>query len=485
MKRLLALLVLATTMSLPAQDIRYDLDTSLNNYHPIPPIPKPDYRQTIIDPVFGTRVTRITGDPGTAIPNTSGEVWKNVARHGYSSRQPWNADESVIWLEQNKNPGWGAQLFIDGDTYEVIGEANIPWNNESRWHPTDPDKILILRDNGIHHWSYSSGTLTQVFSLSGYSDLSLGYTGNWSFDGNTLAVSATRNSDGRQVAFTMNSATGLKTPDVDLSGWGIDYVTTSPYGDYIVVNGSFSGYSDVTKIYNAATSSQSGPFWSEYGRPSHYDVSIDFSGEQFVVGGSRTSPDDGRVLKRAMDDGEVTVLTEGGYNSHSSARAIQRYGWIFTPMSKSLSWGPYYNEVVAVSTDGRVERIASLRNGMSTYDNQPQPCPSPTGTKVMWASDWDKGSYPIQAYVVEFDEKRLSTKEYLQDAVWIYPNPTDGEVIIDIGREYELEVFDLNGKFITDKPDLTGQADGIYIFSITTNGRTVNKKVIHRSRSKN
>ena len=84
-----------------AQD--YDLDTSLNNYTPIPQLEKPGYLQTITDPVFGTKITRITGDVGSPIPNISGESWRNIARHGYSNRQPWNADESIIYLGKHKS----------------------------------------------------------------------------------------------------------------------------------------------------------------------------------------------------------------------------------------------------------------------------------------------------------------------------------------------------------------------------------------------
>ena len=54
-----------------------------SNIVEIPDTPKPDYLESYIDPAFGTKVTRITGDPGTAIPDVYG-VWGNIARHHYS-----------------------------------------------------------------------------------------------------------------------------------------------------------------------------------------------------------------------------------------------------------------------------------------------------------------------------------------------------------------------------------------------------------------
>ncbi len=211
----------------------YDLDTSLNNYGAPPALNKPNYLQTVIDPLFDTKVTRITGDVGTSVPNVSG-TWQDIARHGYSVRQPWNADESLIYIDRHIG---GPDLFLDGETYEVIKEANIPNGNEHRWHSTNPDLFLILRDDGIYSWSYSTDALTKLASINGYSDTSLGYTGNYSMDGNILAMSATRDSDNKLVAFGINISSQTKSPDVDLTGWDVDYVTTSPLGNYIVVNG--------------------------------------------------------------------------------------------------------------------------------------------------------------------------------------------------------------------------------------------------------
>ena len=141
----------------------YNLITDLEIYWPIQQMPKPNYLETVTDPVFGTKITRITGDVGNSIPNVSGEQWKQVARHGYSTRQPWNADESIIYIDRHKS---GADLFLNGETYEVIKEEDIPSANETRWHPTNPDLMLLLRDDGVHSWSYSTDATNHLFKVS-------------------------------------------------------------------------------------------------------------------------------------------------------------------------------------------------------------------------------------------------------------------------------------------------------------------------------
>lgn len=395
--------------SINAQD--YDLITDLNNYWPIQEMPKPEYLQPTTDPAFGTKITRITGDVGTAIQNVNGEVWRNVARHGYSTRQPWNADESIIYLDRHKTQGgsWGPALFLDGETYEVIKEANVPSNNEIRWHPTNPDIMLIIRDGGIYSWSYSSGTTTQLMAYSGYSGASTGYTGNFTHDGTKISVFATRNSDGKQVVFALDFANNIKHPDIDFSGIDIDWLSISPLGNYTMVNGNYGNGGDRTKIFDLA-GNQVGPYWSEYGRPSHFDLTVDLDGNEVAVGVSKSNPDDGRVIKRRLIDGQVTVLTQGGYASHGSARSLNRPGWVFTISTDNQNWGPYFNEIIGVKLDGtRVERIAHGRNLLSNYENQAQVCPSPSGNRVLYASDWRNNNFPVHTFVVDFRDLQIST----------------------------------------------------------------------------
>ncbi|NOY48032.1 MAG: T9SS type A sorting domain-containing protein [Chlorobi bacterium] len=395
--------------SINAQD--YDLITDLNNYWPIQEMPKPEYLQPTTDPAFGTKITRITGDVGAAIQNVNGEVWRNVARHGYSTRQPWNADESIIYLDRHKTQGgsWGPALFLDGETYEVIKEANVPSNNEIRWHPTNPDIMLIIRDDGIYSWSYSSGTTTQLMAYSGYSGASTGYTGNFTHDGTKISVFATRNSDSKQVVFALDFANNIKYPDIDFSGIDIDWLSISPLGNYTMVNGNYGNGGDRTKIFDLA-GNQVGPYWSEYGRPSHFDLAVDLEGNEVAVGVSKSNPDDGRVIKRRLIDGQVTVLTQGGYASHGSARSLNRPGWVFTISTDNQNWGPYFNEIIGVKLDGtRVERIAHGRNLLSNYENQAQVCPSPSGNRVLYASDWRNNNFPVHTFVVDFRDLQIST----------------------------------------------------------------------------
>ncbi|MHA7943523.1 T9SS type A sorting domain-containing protein [Formosa sp. 3Alg 14/1] len=404
--KIVAKILLAVLCFVPFQTFsqNFDLDTSTEVYPTLPKLNKPDYLKSVVDPVFKTKITRITGDVGTKISNTN-ENWRNIARHGYSVRQPWNADESILYLSKHKSSsgGWGSSLFLDGQTYEVLGEANVPSSKEVRWHPTDPDLMFLLQNNGIQTWNYKTNQIKTLISYSGYTKSTIGgYTGNFTDDGSKVAVLATRSSDNKEVGFVLDLKRGIKHNDIDLSSLKVDYIMVSSLGNYMVVNGDFGQGNDRTKIFDL-DGNQVGAFWSEYGRPSHGDVAVDENGDEVLVGVSKSKPDGGRVIKRRLKDGKVTVLTSGSYAGHVSARALKRKGWVFADTSESTNWKPYLGELLAVKLDGtRVERICNLRKGLVTYDNESQPCPSPSGSRVIFASDWDSGGYPIQAYVVDY-----------------------------------------------------------------------------------
>src|SRR5690242_6501822 len=65
---------------------------------------QPRYLGAVPDPVFGTRIERISNDPGEPLGPVPG-IWGNDSRHVYAKQQPWNATGTLLTLE---NRGGGA-----------------------------------------------------------------------------------------------------------------------------------------------------------------------------------------------------------------------------------------------------------------------------------------------------------------------------------------------------------------------------------------
>jgi hypothetical protein len=415
----LATLAVAPTQALLAQCINSDSDflnyNLVRHKDPVaqPWLNKPSYLQPIIDPAFGTKLTRVTGDPGTPIPNTLAS-WQTNARHNYSKDPVWNADQSLMVLKW-RTPG---HLFLDGSTYNpVFNRTNIP--GETRWHPTDPNIAIAVSGStgSVIHWNPRTNTQTTVFPLTGYSNASFGpYEGSPSWDGNRLVVVATRNSDGKRTAFAVDVKAQHKYPDIDLAAAGVtnlDWASISAGGNFVVMNGSIDGGADRTKVFSL-DGKQQGPLWSIYGTPSHYDFAIDPQGNEVAFGETQSYIDNiryGSQIMRRLDDGSVTLAMVGGFPSHSSCKAYRRSTWAYvTNPYNGTSYPPQLGNVAQTTKlDGsqKIERWCHLRSTFATYDSQPHVCPSPDGKRLIFASDWGNSTGNVSAYVCDIEPLKI------------------------------------------------------------------------------
>ena len=385
-------------MVLPAELPAAEFPVTDTRLRQIPSVNQPGYLESYLDPVFGSRVTRITGDPGSEIPNVEGK-WATVARHHYSKDAAWNCDQSLVCLTRHQ--GYPAILFLDGGTCRPLFGRNRSPGSEIRWHPKQPDMMVHVKNDVIGYWNVREDTAKVIATLPDYSDFRIGpFEGNLSRDGRLNVVDGKKAED--RIAFAYDLAEKRKYPDLILNDAAIDWVSISASGRYIVLNGQIDGGRDRTQVYDLE-GNKIGDLWAKYGRPSHYDLTIDEDGNDVAVGVSKSRPDDGRVIKRRLSDGKVTVLTSGGYAGHTSTRNVDRPGWAYvTYQSRSSDWPPYHDEVVAVKLDGSmtVERIAHLHTKKVDYLTEAHAVPSPDGKRVLWASDWEEPSgRPIGTYV--------------------------------------------------------------------------------------
>jgi len=401
----ICLLLLSTPSGVP----ECNLLTNTNTYWPSAAIDKPDYLSPITDPVFGTKVTRITGDPGDPIPNLPDRVWPDEQlRHGYSKIQPWNCDMSMIFLDRTYPEVW-----LNGSTYEVLFTRHKP-GSRVRWSNTEPETMfyIVSPDSGesvIGKWNVVTDEYHPVVSLTGYSEVTFGKgEGNFTNDGKQVAISAIRKSDNHEVIFIVDVEEGSKKADIDVyeTAVEINNCTISPLGNYIVIAGDWGLGPDRLQVRDAVTGTVLYTE-TERGMPSHFDVQIDQNGDEVVAGVAKTTVygvHSGTVIKRVLSNGNISVICDYKYASHTSGRALNRQGWVFvTYQNRSENYPPYLNELVAVKLDGtRTERINHLHSIKFNYVSESHGVPSPDGLRVLWASNWDTDTYPVQAYVTDF-----------------------------------------------------------------------------------
>jgi hypothetical protein len=121
-----------------------------------------------------------------------------------------------------------------------------------------------------------------------------------------------------------------------------------------------------------------------------------------------------------------------------------------------------------------------MRNLFKIYDNEAQPCPSPSGSRIIFAGDWENNDYPVQAYVVDFREGMVpvgieSIADHNQPGnnpgtSHIYPNPASEYIFIpDQYINFNYRILSMNGQVIergrsdTNMKDISNFKPGFYI----------------------
>jgi hypothetical protein len=361
----------------------------------VPDIPRPKYLNTIIDPVFGTKVTRVSGDPGTKIMTKNGEeigVWGDVVKHHYSKDQPWNADESLIHLTRNVG-GSPSDVFLDGETYEVLFARSVP-GSEDRWHATNPALKFYVNGNQIGYFNVYTGATTVIRTFYEYNRLYLGpWEGNLSYDGGMAVFYALRPGGGYDV-FAYDIVNDVKYPTKTLGTTSIDWASISAKGQYVVIM-----YHDTnTQVFDLNMN-----FLTSFTvNHNHYDLGIDESGDEVAAGISKKSAYDGLIIKHSLRNAAFTRMTTGGYAIHTSARNDLLPGWSYSSFHPTRA--RYRDEVVAVKMDGTetVRRFCHMHNDQTDYLAEAMPVPSHDGRRVIFGSNWGgSGGRPVGTYVVD------------------------------------------------------------------------------------
>jgi hypothetical protein len=377
-----------------------------------PPMPRPDYLQPVIDPVFGTAFTRVT-DPGRSL--AAGFACSPThCRHRYSSAQAWNADQSLLVIAS----GCNGFCFLDGQTYEPLFHRPMP--HECEWHPTDPALMICVSPDQIYTWAPRTNAKTIIYAPSNYVKIQFGpYKGNPSHDGNQLVVRA-KNGTGALVAFAYDISARKKYPDIDLAKLpGTNgYCTISPSGRYIGCFQTTTGQTNEAFFFTLEGAQIQ--HWHEHHRPGHGDMTIDDDGSDVYVGISKADPDKWHIIKRRLEDGVVTVLAPSGYGTHASIRNIKRPGWVFvsyegtySKIAGSPGRAPFYQEIVAFRIDGsgEIRRIVQTRNAKRDYRSETHASPSPDGSQVIWSSNWGEAGGPVADYVSRLSWPGTASRE--------------------------------------------------------------------------
>jgi hypothetical protein len=400
----------------------------------VPAADKPGYLSPVILPPFDTEITRIADDPGQSMLNISG-TWGTDARHHYSKDQPWNSNGTLIALQNNASP---STLFLDGETYEPkYGKCSNYPSGDDRWHPSTlhPNERIIANATSLSWFDVAGCTKTRSWTLP-ISVNNFGPSeGNPSQDGRfALLADATRmfvvDMD-PQPPYASYPATRIGPvtdfSDCGLSSCTLDWVSISPSGKYAVVSysGDYVRVYDINPntlaltprpmatIYPGCHGTAARGFIYDVG---HADMALNpFDNNEDVIVGQEHCGNSGEtisgkliggVMMVRLKDGAITPLTDPtneAYPHHVSTRNLDRSGWAYVGYYPE-DGARFNDEIIAVKLDGSgdVQRFAQKRSIYSgCYRCESHAVPSRDGRRVLFASNWDDSSGPIQAYIVD------------------------------------------------------------------------------------
>ncbi|MEY4563804.1 MAG: hypothetical protein RLZZ618_3081 [Pseudomonadota bacterium] len=383
--------------------------------HPMPRGPKPAKGQTYVDPVFKTRVTRIT--------DVEAETGKpGVRKPLYSTVPAWNADESLLILYQTagySNSGLpSGHLLYDGKTYKFLRQLSFtPADLEHvYWDTTDPDSFYYPSNYDaagklspqLIRFHVSSGTKEVVHTfppcplMNGKFDY--GHPKFMSWNGEVIGLRcADKYPKGITTAFNIRSRTATPwVPFSDNAG-----VQIAPSGKLGV-----RGPEVVDPLKGLAVVRPLKSKWDE-----HATLAPLANGHDALVSSQYDVKPFGNLVVENLNTGAVSVVIgpdKGhGYprtGSHVSAVALRNPGWVAVSMVGKPEGRKYLDQELALGNinTGAVCRVAHHhsqgRDSPQKYWAEPHVTISPSGTRMVFASDWH-GSSSVDTYVVELPAK--------------------------------------------------------------------------------
>ncbi len=380
---------------------------------------KPAPGETYRDEVFASRITRITN---------SSAINSGVIKTLYSTIQAWNADESLMVLWHR---GEGHYLY-DGKNYALLSRLDIvPSDIEQLFWSTSNPNILYYPNQAVGRTVQTSNGnyRTNGKELMQYDVRQNQHRVLKDFSGLCSSAKVTAGNDVQMISYD-DDVFGFRCGSV-----GFSYRVSSD----TVTNLSGSAESE------APQSLPSGQRFFHRGRILSNNLSVE---RELDLGKRNEHSSLGRLhnghdayfavafdpnLRNSCGDGigsvvmhdatnascRVLVGPANGYpytlsGTHISAVAHQRPGWMAV---SSIGYGIegdtlLEQELYLVNTDPSDPSVCRIahhratgRRGSIGYFAEPHPVISPSGTRILFSSDWNN-SGSVDTYVVELPSYR-------------------------------------------------------------------------------
>ncbi|HMW23706.1 MAG TPA: hypothetical protein PKC59_09755 [Burkholderiaceae bacterium] len=387
---------------------------------PVPESPRPAKGVAVTDPVHRTCVLRVTDHVAEASLGAKGFL-----RNDYSRRQAFNANNTRLIAIASD----GHWHLYDASTLRHLRQMpHLAGDAEPQWHPTDPDKLYFVPNNGV------GMALLELDVVSGQERTVANFASRlrakWP-QANTAWTKSegSPSADGRYWCFMVDDAkwqgVGLFTWDRDtdsilgmrdLNGVRPDHVSMSPGGSHCVVSGTGSqgtvawtrDFASSRRLHNASE---------------HSDLALNTKGEDVYVAIDYQSSG-GAVFMVNLQTGERTDLFRTYLNGtatalHISGKAFNKPGWVLVSTyadyaargNAGQQWP--HRKLFAMSLDAkpRFVNLAHHHSVFAKYWTEPQASVNRDFTRVVFNSNWGvKSETDVDMYLVALPPNLLSAR---------------------------------------------------------------------------
>jgi hypothetical protein len=372
---------------------------------PMSPLAKPALGQALPDPDLGGIVRRIT-----AVPPSEGE--NAVVKPMYATVQAWNADESrlILW-----HRGKGHELY-DGRSYAFLRQLPLvsPTNPEHvLWDPVDPD-VLYYPSNynavpNLMRYRVSSNANDLLLRVDAC-PVDWGKTLSLGSDPGYMSWGSPSKLIGLQCGeqkFLYDVGSKAVVARASLASRNAFW--PAPSGLFAYLDGRVydRGLNNLRALNLANPVEHASLGRSATGHDVYVAVAYDKP-----AGGSEAA-DIGSLVVHDLETGQrrVVVGPATGFpyppsGTFVSAVAHKQPGWVaVSGVGHAEGTLVLDQELLVANVDtGQVCRVAHhrsyAREGRWDYWSEPHAVISPTGTRVLFASDWGNGN-SVDSYVVE------------------------------------------------------------------------------------
>ena len=370
---------------------------------------RPAKGESVIDDVFGTKITRIDKND-TAIAN-------------YPKTQSWNQNVTLLRI--------GSRIYHANSLSETsitegktISEAYSTLCSRSsdyfRWSNQVPNRFFVMNSSfefiqgQINGDSVDCSNVLDEFEE--YEEVHIGpHEGNIDYNDRYVVFAARKPADITFyiILFDIINETRVWTKTIDDNQWVftashgwqptyLDWISVSPSGKYIVTNEiTKANYQEGLYRYdiNFADARKlqydyQGTLYSEGG---HGDIGYDINNNEVVVQFMTGLGVHSFNLDNPDELGKKLLISPYG-GGHVSCRNTRRKGWCYITTHQSG-----YKRVFALKLDGTLDQTVQNYSQSHIHSNYPETygAPNPDGSNVIFNSNWGNASEVVDTYLVE------------------------------------------------------------------------------------